>query len=156
MSRRSRLLTRYSVHALVSDADGPALLVQVASGAPYTGRYDLPGAIPAEEEAVAEALGRNLKQVTGAQISDIHRLGLMSSLFSFSDPYGYPQQLHHLTVIYAVTLRGAIDLANCLWLPIDLISSENSTPALLWAAEWLKAQPAEPLAHTVPSVEIAV
>lgn len=155
MSRRSRLLTRYSVHALVSDADGPALLVQLADAAPYTGRYDLPGTIPAEDEAVAEALGRSLKQATGALISDITRLGLMSSLFSFSDENGSAQQLHHLTVIYAVALRGAINLANCLWLPIDLISSENSTPALLWAAEWLKAQPVEPMAHTVPSIAMA-
>ncbi len=140
MSRSPRLKTRYSVHAVITDDDGPALLVQGARGSPYAGRYDLVGTVPEAEEAVPEALARSLKAETGTYITAINRIGILSSHFSYED--NGPQQLHHLAVLYEVTLKGAINLENCLWLPIALITSENSTAALVWAAEWVKSRPA--------------
>lgn len=142
MLRKPRLKTRYSAHAVIVDDEGPSVLVTQAEGASYQGRYDLVGAVPVADETPAEALVRTLKQQTDTYLTSIERLGLLSSHSSYSDEAGQEQVLHHLAVLYEVTLKGALNMEHCLWLPVDLITSENSTAALIWAAEWVKSRPA--------------
>lgn len=125
------------------------LLCIKKNAGPYRGRFDLPGGSQEIGEGLTETLVREVLEETGFTIS------------SYSNPRVYDvfvreekmtDTVHHIMVFYdfeidtrfkqkkllSIVADGANDSDSEVWINLDLIDSENSSPLVLKIKEeWL-------------------
>ncbi|WP_373836469.1 NUDIX domain-containing protein [Jeotgalibaca arthritidis] len=124
------------------------LLVINKNGGPYTNRYDLCGGSLEEGELLEEAVIREVKEETGLDATIKRQLGSVS--------YRYPWKYEHYTdnvhiaIFYEMTasdlsVLGKIsefdgqDSVGCAFVPIDKLTSSNSSPLVMSAKQYLES-----------------
>lgn len=123
------------------------LLVVNKNGGPYINRFDLPGGSLEERESLAFAMRREFLEETGLQIEIIKSIGTTDFMIS-SDWKGLTD-VHHIAVFYIVKQIGGglvvpeqfegQDSLGAEWISEEEVSTENASPLVLKAFEWLRA-----------------
>ena len=131
--------SHFGVYAVTYNEDRTRILLIKKARGPYTGLYDLPGGSPEETELLEEALIREVLEETNCTVTDYSQIGCVSTRYE----YHKDEQdglLRHLGVLFNVTIEGDIktdadgeDSDGAIWMPIEQVSEENSTPFVLLA-----------------------
>lgn len=100
--------THLGVYALIVYGDA-VILVRKGRG-PYSGKWDLPGGRIEFGETPQEALEREVREETGLEIAAPELLDVVSTCFAHLRPDGTREELHHIGVIYHVTLQSIAGL----------------------------------------------
>lgn len=134
--------THFGVYASIVK-NGKILLVKKSRG-PYTGLYDLPGGSLEKGETYIQALKREIKKETGLDTIKTENQRFKSIIFEdFTVASGEKGLLQHNAVLYDVTVGhqpvknvpDAQDFKGAMWLEINALTTENSTPYALMAAD---------------------
>jgi len=137
------LHSHFGVYGLITNDKKKVLLIKKARG-PYTGMYDLPGGSPEPKELLEEILKREINEETGCIVTKCKQLGAFSTLFEYKKE-AEDGLLRHLGVIYLTEIEGqprtdadGEDSNGCVWLELDQLNEQNSTPFVLTAIEYIK------------------
>lgn len=133
--------THFGVYASIIK-NGKILLIKKTQG-PYTGLYDLPGGSLEKGETYIQALKREIKDETGVDTIKVTNKRFTSVVFEdFTSASGEQGLLQHNAVLYDVTVCNQsvknvpdVQYSNgAIWLEIEALTTENSTPYALMAA----------------------
>jgi ADP-ribose pyrophosphatase YjhB (NUDIX family) len=125
------------------------LLVIKKGGGPYIGRFDLPGGTIEANETLSEAVRREINEEAGIEIHIQKNVGVCDFFVPFVLPKRGTTHIHHVAIFFLVQYIGG-DLATnpemfegqdslgALWIPISDFSTDNSSPLVLQAIDWLK------------------
>ncbi|WP_421383096.1 NUDIX hydrolase [Bacillus salacetis] len=122
------------------------LLVINKSKGPYINRYDLPGGSLEDSEGLNEALKREFTEETGLTAMITEQIGAAD--FIFPSEWKEFNQVHHIAVFYSVKKIGGElvepeqfdgqDSLGAVWISPEKISSENASPLVMKALDWLQ------------------
>lgn len=112
----------------------------------HINRYDLPGGSPENGEGLLEAVIREVKEETGLTAEVEKQIGVID----FKLPWQWKQftDLHHTAVFYTGEVTGQLklpiqfagqDASAAEWVPIESLSSKNSSPLVMQAIKWLSS-----------------
>jgi ADP-ribose pyrophosphatase YjhB (NUDIX family) len=137
---------RIGVYGICLTKEG-LLVIDKAQG-PYRKRYDLPGGSIETGETLHDALHREIKEETGLEINTSNAIDTCEFLVPW--PTQKFTHLHHTVHLFQVqpttteshspTVIEGQDSAGAHWLVLDQIKTENASPLVLTAKEWLKTQ----------------
>jgi len=96
--------SRLGVYALVLH-EGDVVLIKKAKG-PFTGLWDLPGGKIEFGESPREALEREVLEETGLTVAEAKLLDVASNHFRHVDAHGQEWDMHHIDVLYMVTVES--------------------------------------------------
>lgn len=124
------------------------LVIQKGLG-PYCGRYDLPGGSVETNESLIMAVQREFLEEVGIHITVEEHIGVCDYLIPYKLPKRGTSHVHHVAVFYRVQLiEGTLtqsperfegqDSLGVLWVSLDQITDDNSSPLVLQVMEWLK------------------
>jgi 8-oxo-dGTP diphosphatase len=134
----TNLTSHLGVYALILNAERTHALVIHKIRGPYTGRYDLPGGTPDDNEKLEETLMREIMEETGCMVVNYTQLGAFSTRFDYQDAHKGPSRLRHIGVLYHATVSGkpredgdGQDSGGCTWLDIrEPLDEELVSPFL--------------------------
>ena len=121
--------------------DGKLLCIEKTRG-PYQHRYDLPGGSQELGEGLTETLKREVLEETGYALSDYSNPRIYDVLVQ-EERQDFA--VHHIMAFYDIVLDfgssqkslpqevndGSNDSANAIWLPIEQMTEENTSPLVL-------------------------
>lgn len=119
--------------------DNKLLCIHKNAG-PYQNRYDLPGGSQQTGEGLTETLTREIFEETGHQLVQYSNNRIYDA---FVHEIGKEFTVHHLFALYdivlgtqesplpAVVADGKNDSDGLIWVPIDQITSQNSSPLVI-------------------------
>ena len=121
--------------------DGKLLCIEKTRG-PYQQRFDLPGGSQELGEGLTETLKREVLEETGYAISDYSNSRIYDVMVQEE---GQDFAVHHIMAFYDIVLDfedsqkslpqevndGSNDSANAIWLPIEQITEDNTSPLVL-------------------------
>ena len=114
-----------AVVALITDAEG-RVLVERRKLEPAKGTLDIPGGFADTGETVEEAVAREVKEETGLTVKAARYLFSLPNVYRYSD-----LDIHTLDMFFACEVEdtsrlvAADDAAECLWLALDDIHTEQ-------------------------------
>ncbi|MFD2614985.1 NUDIX hydrolase [Paenibacillus gansuensis] len=128
--------------------EGKLLVVKKGRG-PYIGRYDLPGGSVEVNESLQEALQREFREETGIDVHVAKHLGARDYIIPYELPNRGTSHIHQIALFYAVkSMEGTFlpqsdhfygqDALGALWLPIQELTTEHSSPLVVQAVEWFE------------------
>lgn len=103
--------THVGVYGLIVSG-GRALLIRKGRG-PYIGRYDLPGGKVEFGERLEDALQREVFEETGLRSNSVNLIEAVTSTIKWTRPDGEIEDLHHIGVIYVVSVEDAHIKVEC-------------------------------------------
>ncbi|WP_091170730.1 NUDIX hydrolase [Paenibacillus sp. 1_12] len=126
------------------------LVIQKGTG-PYRGRYDLPGGTVEANESLTEAVKRECMEEAGINVYITKNIGVCDYLIPYELPKRGTSHIHHVAVFYLVQyLAGQLatnpekfegqDSLGALWVPMNDITPDNSSPLVVQAIEWLNTE----------------
>ncbi|RCW76957.1 NUDIX hydrolase [Saliterribacillus persicus] len=127
--------------------DGKLLVINKNSG-PYINRYDLPGGSLEEGESLSTAMKREFQEETGLKIEIEQNIGVID----FKVPWSWKDftDVHHIAVYYTVNkIDGKLsipkqfdgqDSLGAMWISENDVSSDNASPLVLKAFEWIRTK----------------
>lgn len=132
--------THFGIYG-VNIKNGKVLVIKKSRG-PYTGLYDLPGGSPEKGETPEETLIREIKEETNLDVTHFNVRNKKSIIFSdFTEESKEIGVLQHEAILYDIETQGEIltigdglDSKGALWVNLEDLNSENSTPLLLISA----------------------
>lgn len=121
--------------------NGKLLCIEKTRG-PYQHRFDLPGGSQELGEGLTETLKREVLEETGYALSDYSSPRIYDVLVQEE---GQDFAVHHIMAFYDVVLDfgssqkslphevldGSNDSVNAIWLPIEQMTEENTSPLVL-------------------------
>ena len=121
--------------------DGKLLCIEKTRG-PYQHRFDLPGGSQELGEGLTETLKREVLEETGYTISRYANPRMYDVMVQED---GKDFAVHHIMAFYDIVLDfgssqkslpqevndGSNDSANAIWLPIEQMTEENTSPLVL-------------------------
>ena len=121
--------------------DGKLLCIEKTRG-PYQHRFDLPGGSQELGEGLTETLKREVLEETGYTISRYANPRMYDVMVQEE---GKDFAVHHIMAFYDIVLDfessqkslpqevndGSNDSANAIWLPIEQMTEENTSPLVL-------------------------
>jgi ADP-ribose pyrophosphatase YjhB (NUDIX family) len=124
------------------------LLVISKGGGPYIGRYDLPGGTIEANESLISAVQREFLEETGITVEIVENVGVCDYLVPYEFISRGTTHVHHVAVFYLVQVIGGTlaqypekfedqDSLGALWVPVNEITVDNSSPLVLQTVEWL-------------------
>jgi ADP-ribose pyrophosphatase YjhB (NUDIX family) len=127
------------------------LLVIHKGGGPYSGRYDLPGGTATANESLAVAVRREFLEEAGINIKITDNVGVCEYLIPYELPKRGTSHIHHVAVFYMVQIIGGTleqtpekfegqDSLGALWVPIKEMTTDNSSPLVHQAIQWLETR----------------
>ncbi|SDP15170.1 ADP-ribose pyrophosphatase YjhB, NUDIX family [Paenibacillus sp. yr247] len=122
------------------------LLVIQKGGGPYLGRYDLPGGTIEAHESLTEAVLRECLEEAGINVQIDENVGVCDYLVPYELPKRGTSHIHHVAVFYSVKYIGGMltmttekfegqDSLGALWVPIEEMTADNSSPLVLQAVK---------------------
>jgi len=96
--------THLGVYALATHHEG-LILIRKGRG-PYRGSWDLPGGRIEFGESPRDALVREVSEETGLVVVDSKLIDVVSTRFTYELPDGTERDLHHIGVLYRVTVES--------------------------------------------------
>jgi ADP-ribose pyrophosphatase YjhB (NUDIX family) len=134
----------FGVYGICLDDD--KLLVINKSKGPYINRFDLPGGSLEESEGLNEAMKREFTEETGLTVTITGQIGTAD--FIFPCEWNEFNQVHHIAVFYSVKIIGGeliepeqFDGQDSLggeWISAEEVHSENASPLVMKALDWLQ------------------
>lgn len=134
----------FGSYGVISKDD--SLLVIKKNGGPYINRYDLPGGSLDQGEAVNKTVVREIAEETGLKVEKYHQLGTISIRL----PWKYQKYTwnNHVCVFnqieaYTGTVETSVaqfagqDSLGAVWVKLQEINADNSSPLVLKAQEYL-------------------
>lgn len=129
--------------------EGSLLVIRKSNG-PYIGRFDLPGGTIEPNETLAEAVRREIKEEAGIEIQVKKNIGVCDFIVPYVLPKRGTTHIHHVAIFYSVGFMGenilsspkmfeGQDSLGALWVPVSELYSENSSPLVLQAIDWLRS-----------------
>lgn len=125
-----------------------SLLLIKKNVGPYNNRYDLPGGKLEDGESLVEGIHREFFEETGFYIDVLRNIGVIDFILPWK--WHKITHVHHIAVFYLVKVtRGGFndpeqfegqDSNGALWVPVDEITADNSSPLVVKAVEWLKSR----------------
>jgi ADP-ribose pyrophosphatase YjhB (NUDIX family) len=124
------------------------LLVINKNGGPYINRFDLPGGSLEDDETLSEAMKREFLEETGFEVEIVKNIGVID----FKLPWIWREftDVHHIAVYYLIRKIGGKlqspeqfegqDSLGAVWVTEKDITSDNASPLVLKAFEWLKTK----------------
>lgn len=124
------------------------LLVINKNRGPYINRYDLPGGSLEEGETLSQAMKREFFEETGFKIEIEKNIGTAD----FKLPWLQNEftVMHHIAVFYSVKRIGGElstpkqfdgqDSLGALWVSENEVASDNASPLVIKAFEWLRTK----------------
>ncbi|MEK4517323.1 NUDIX hydrolase [Paenibacillus sp. FSL H8-0122] len=116
---------------------------------PYTGKYDLPGGRLEKMESLEQGITREFREETGHTVRKLKNIGVcdFSVIWTLQD--NTVENLHHIAIVYEVNVDSeerpntiesfeGQDSNGAIWLPLDEVTSNNSSPLVLQAIEWIR------------------
>jgi len=130
--------------------DKRILVIQKILG-PYTGKYDLPGGRLEMMESLEQGITRELGEETGYTVRKLNNIGVCDFSVRWTLQDGMVENLHHVAILYEVELDSeevtkAIesfegqDSNGAIWLALDEVTSNNSSPLVMQAIEWINTR----------------
>lgn len=116
--------------------DGKTLLIKKGRG-PFIGKYDLPGGEIVFGESPEEALVREIMEETGLVVENRKLINVLSNVIEWTTPCGDTEKLHHIGLIFSVTLNNydysksgpdGEDSLESMWLSLNKLDSKELTP----------------------------
>ena len=121
--------------------EGKLLCIEKTRG-PYQHRFDLPGGSQEEGEGLTETLKREVLEETGYTLNSYSNPRIYDVLVHEE---GQDFAVHHIMAFYDIVLDfensqqslpqevldGSNDSAKAIWLPLEQITEENSSPLVL-------------------------
>ncbi|MCS7464591.1 NUDIX hydrolase [Paenibacillus doosanensis] len=115
---------------------------------PYTGKYDLPGGRLEAMESLEQGMIREFREETGYAVQKLHNIGACDFSVIWKLPNNTVENLHHIAILYKVAIDSeettapiesfdGQDSDGAVWLALDEVTSNNSSPLVLQAREWL-------------------
>lgn len=138
--------THLGIYGLIVIGDA-VVLIQKGRG-PYRGMWDLPGGGIEFGESPKEALEREIREETALSVLSATPLDALSVRFTHTRPDGNLEDLHHIGIVYKVTvnslepLKTVADGKDSLGsraLPLEEVDSLSLTPFASSAVNKLKA-----------------
>ena len=127
----------FGTYALVFDKGTEDILLIKKSRGPYTGMLDLPGGSPKVNETPKEALIREVKEETGAEIDQAESMGFFETKFKYVEDQEQCL-LTHRGEIFITVLKGNVsiglissDTDGCVWVNTDSLLNFDTTPPVL-------------------------
>ncbi|CAK1242260.1 ADP-ribose pyrophosphatase YjhB [Fructobacillus cardui] len=122
------------------------LVVIKKNAGPYLNRYDLPGGSLESGEPLEHALAREVKEETDLTVEKTRQIGTTSFIYPWQ--YLNFNMNQHIAVFYEVErVSGGLtetplqflgqDSLGSLFVPLDLLTEQNSSPLVLKAKEYL-------------------
>ncbi|MBC1434837.1 NUDIX domain-containing protein [Listeria rocourtiae] len=131
----------------VSENNGKLLMVQREND-PYKQKWDLPGGKLNDDETLMDCLKRNIAEI-GGKPDITANLGVYDFLVGY--PFLDKRILQHITALFYMDIDFTAERAVPLifqaeptekrsyqWVPMNLLTENNATPAALKAAEILQ------------------
>lgn len=138
--------TAFGVYGIYQPSEDMLLVIKKTRG-PYSNRFDLPGGSMEDDEGLDETLKREIYEETGTQLINYTQLGVAS----FRYPWNYLNFKYnkHIAVFNLIEeLSGTIhetvtqfdgqDSSGAEFLKLSSLTSENSSPLVLKAKEYLR------------------
>lgn len=135
----------FGIYGLVED-EKKVLLINKVKGS-YSSKYDLPGGGIKEDESLVDNLKREFLEETAYEIKILSLHGVYDILIDES--YKNFEKIHHIGIVYKVDLGNHIskveeevevygkleknDSSGIIWVDIDSLNEENSSPLVLKA-----------------------
>ena len=131
--------------------EGKLLCIEKTRG-PYQHRFDLPGGSQEVGEGLTETLKREVLEETGYTLNSYSNPRIYDIIVREE---GKDFAVHHITAFYdsvldfegyqqslpQEVLDGSNDSANTVWVPIEQMTQENSSPLVLKVKEELRGFP---------------
>lgn len=129
--------THIGAYAIIIRDDKIAVIKKAQGG--YTGKYDLPGGGIEHTETPIEALHRECKEEINATVIKEELLDVTATNIKWKMQENLIEDLHHIGVLYTTEIKekelkdtpDGIDSNGGLWLEINKITKDNSSP-FLW------------------------
>ncbi|MFH5181387.1 NUDIX hydrolase [Paenibacillus sp. TAB 01] len=129
-------------------AEGSLLVIQKILG-PYTGRYDLPGGRLEKMESLEQGITRELREETGYTVRELRNIGVCDFSVMWRLQDSTIEYLHHIAILYEIDVGSdktadpitsfeGQDSNGAIWLKLDEVTSENSSPLVLQAVDWIR------------------
>lgn len=129
-------------------ADKHILVIRKIIG-PYTGKYDLPGGRLEKLESLEQGVTREVREETGYLVQRLKSIGVCDFTVIWSLQENLVENLHHIAILYEIAIDlnkppdtiesfEGQDSGAAIWLPIDEVSSKNSSPLVLQSIEWIQ------------------
>lgn len=117
---------------------------------PYTGKYDLPGGRLEKMESLEQGITRELREETGYTIRKLNNIGVCDFTVLWTPQENTVENLHHIVILYEVDvdladINNAVesfegqDSSGAIWLALDEATTNNSSPLVLQAIEWIRS-----------------
>lgn len=125
--------------------DNKIALIKKARGA-YTGKYDLPGGGIEHTETPIQALHRECKEEINGTVIKKELLDVTSINVKWKIKENLEEDLHHIGILYQVEIKedklketpDGIDSNGALWMDVNNLTKENSSPLLWYSLQKLK------------------
>ncbi|MCM3030443.1 MULTISPECIES: NUDIX hydrolase [unclassified Niallia] len=146
MEENAKFHRAFGVYGICLDSE--YLLVIHKSQGPYRNRFDLPGGSLEEGESLAEAIDREFLEETGLEICHKENIGITDFMF----PWRWREftHVHHIAVFYEVrNFSGVItapeqfvgqDSLGAVWMDLNELTMDNSSPLVMQAVNWTKTR----------------
>jgi ADP-ribose pyrophosphatase YjhB (NUDIX family) len=132
----------------VCAADHCILVIRKTLG-PYTGKYDLPGGRLEKMESLEQGIRREFREETGYAVRKLKNIGVCDFSVRWTLQDNTVKNLHHIAILYEVDVDSAErtnpiesfegqDSNGAVWLALDEVTSDNSSPLVLQAVEWIR------------------
>jgi len=145
MEQNEKFHRAFGVYGICMDNE--RLLVIHKGKGPYANRFDLPGGSLEEGESLSDAMDREFLEETGLVIHFKQNIGISDYMFSWK--WREFTHVHHIAVFYEVAdFSGEVtapaqfagqDSLGAIWMELDLVNDDNSSPLVMQAKTWIKA-----------------
>lgn len=135
--------THIGAYAIIVRKNKIAIVLKARGG--YTGKYDLPGGGIEHNETPLETLYRECKEEIDGTIIKEKLLDVTSTNIKWKMKSDLIEDLHHIGILYIVEIKekniketpDGIDSNGGLWLDINNITKDNSSPFLWYSLKML-------------------
>lgn len=122
------------------------LLVIHKKGGPYNKRFDLPGGSINQNETLEQALHREFIEETGLEINLKNCIGVIEFIVPWTRDGFDHTHCHHIAIFYDISILSGdilespklVDSLGAEWIDIDCINTENSSPLVIEAVNWIR------------------
>lgn len=116
---------------------------------PYIGKYDLPGGRLEMKESLEQGITRELQEETGYKVRKLNNIGVCDFSVKWILQDKTVEELHHIVILYEVdvdleevtntieSFEGQ-DSNGAVWLALDEVNFNNSSPLVMQASEWIR------------------
>ncbi|SDW47841.1 NUDIX hydrolase [Paenibacillus sp. CF384] len=130
-------------------SDNSILVIRKILG-PYTGKYDLPGGRLEKMESLEQGITRELREETGYTIQKLENIGICDFSVVWTPQENRVENLHHIAILYKIDVSleeitntvesfEGQDSNGAIWLALNEVTTNNSSPLVLQAIEWIRS-----------------